>query len=592
MIKEKFPVACLQGDGWGSDAEILIDSWLRIIRADSIEQVLPALEELSILPENHIAVGYIAYEAAAAFHLPVKPLEGKDLPLLCFGVIQSDSIRRCHLASIESSENEFIEFQINSDQNDYEKSLDKISKYIEFGYTYQVNYTVREHLKSNHHPYRFFQRLYHNQPAPYSIYLSFDDLQILSMSPELFLYRQGNLLTTRPMKGTRPRGRFTTEDQEIENELISSEKDCAENIMIVDMARNDLGRICHYGSVKAIDLFSVERYHTVHQMTGTVRGELRDEVRLPEIFRACFPAASITGAPKHQTMRIIRDLEKTPRGPYCGAIGIIQSNGDFTFNVPIRTLWGRHRVFQVGLGGGIVWDSKPDREWAELHTKSRFITDTQPTFSLIETLLLDREQHYVYETEHLDRMADSSAYWGRLFNPDSARRMLHEYAESVPSPPVAVRLELKPDGEISITHRALTQAPSEPVVGISPVPVDSQNRFLFHKTTVRDLYNQQRDKGIQLGWFDTLFVNENGFLTEGAITNIVYQIDNQWFTPCLNDGLLPGVWRAEMIKNLGVKERSLRLNELNRLDEFLLGNSVIGSIKIQKIDHGFISISI
>lgn len=585
--RQSSPAALLLGDGWTPDARgWSVQAFEETIHAENINDVAPALATLRQRVRcGRYAIGYIAYEAAALWGLRTHA-SSREHPLLWFGLFSKEKLRALEerpswpdvrAAPIDSAPlmNEHL----------YRKKIESIHAFIAKGETYQVNYTTRAHFASDQDPLALFLRLYRNQPVPYAAYLDLgDSRRILSLSPELFLRRVSDCIESRPMKGTAPRGRFHDEDVRLAETLRSSVKERAENIMIVDMTRNDLGRVCRYGTVRSEPLFQIERYRTVHQMIGAVSGRLRPQTTLEDILAATFPAASVTGAPKRRTMEIIHELEDDARGVYCGAIGLIRSDDDFIFNVAIRTLEGKGRDYRLGLGGGIVWDSKPELEYRELYAKSLFITQSWPDFELIETILFSSKGQFVYLEEHLCRMESSAGYWGFPFDRTAILRKLQQYAVALADRPVAVRVLLNEQGEISISHRAITTIPNNVHVRISGERVDSNDRFLFHKTTHRNRYNRQRALDIEEGYFETLFVNEREQVTEGCITNLVWRKGDVWFTPPLVDGLLPGIGRAALIRELGALARSVTVDELLTADEMLLGNSVIGTVRVDRLD--------
>ncbi|MBZ0256368.1 aminodeoxychorismate synthase component I, partial [bacterium] len=503
------PSACLVGQGWrlkALGAEVI--GFEKVIQTNQPDQIEPALKTISqCVSKGRIAVGFIAYEAAAAFGLPAHFTS--STPLLWFGITSPQALQ-----PFEQWPKRFDEesdcIQHTIDAENYAHSFGRIKDYIAAGDTYQVNHTVRAQIDMAGAPRAWFKQLYEAQPCPYSALIDTGEQMILSLSPELFLERNGKQILSRPMKGTIARGRFDEEDEALRQRLQASEKERAENIMIVDMMRNDLGRICEYGSVEASNLFHAERYRTLWQMTSEVAGTLREPASLFEILAATFPAASITGAPKRRTMQIIRELEPQPRGVYCGAVGLFRSERDFTLNVAIRTLSGANQRYALGLGGGIVWDSNVESERRELDVKARFVSTYCPEFELIETVRYSHCDGFAFLPEHLLRLQRSAHYWDFQYDESAVRSALTDYANKIQQSECAIRIALNLHGSVAISHRDITTVPECVVVRFSDAPIDSSDRFYFHKTTNRAVYNQERRRAIEDGIFETLFINEKG----------------------------------------------------------------------------------
>ncbi len=478
-------------------------------------------------------------------------------------------------------------------------------------------------------PLDYFLALVVRQPVPYAAFLDLGETQILSLSPELFLRRQGTSVESMPMKGTRPRGDNPAHDAALARELICSEKDRAENLMIVDMVRNDLGRVSRAGSIYVPALFAVEPYRTVWQMASTVTGKVRRDAAPGQIIAATFPGASITGAPKHHTMEIIAQLETEPRGVYTGTVGLFLPGGDFTSNLAIRTLVHERGRFRLGVGAGIVWDSDPEEEYRETLTKASFALPSagspwEPapvpervraaSIGLFETILLEAgsgaevgggsgpaappaakgrggattEQGVISRyrdlSQHLARMEASADRLGLAFDRAAAKSVLAELASATDNPAV-VRLELGADGELHSSGRAAPEKPSAPIaLMVSPFRTDPRDPLLAHKTTARHLYDRERERALACGRQEALFLNHLGHVTEGAITNVFARYGDSWVTPPLEDGLLPGIWRSGFLSETRATERSLTLAELLLADEIVVGNSVRGAIRVDTVD--------
>ncbi len=394
-------------DTWQEGAEaVLLHDPRRVLVADQPAEVPGLLEEAQgELSQGRYLGGYLSYEAGIAFGLSTHP-PGDLVPLVWLA-----SYPREHVHSLPQSElyplmqppdQTNLEVRLNVSSEEYMETIAAIKRLIAAGDTYQVNYTchARFHLEAD--PLGYFLTLVRSHAVPYAAYLNLGKAQVLSLSPELFLQRRGTVLETRPMKGTRQRGRSGEEDERLAQELVTAEKDRAENVMILDMMRNDLGKIALVGSVEVPALFTAEKYRSLWQMTSTAVGQIPPELTLRDLMTATFPGASITGAPKHRTMEIIRGLELEPRGLYTGALGLFQPSGDFTCNLPIRTLVHREGWFDLGIGAGIVWDSDPQSEYEETLLKSQFAFTMLPDLRLWETLLLTASGEYTYAKEHLD----------------------------------------------------------------------------------------------------------------------------------------------------------------------------------------------
>lgn len=596
----------------GTQPTLLLTKPARILEAHAAREIPGLLREVEACQKRGLYVaGYLAYEAGATFGLATKNTATRSaterlapdaLPLAWMAVYDPASIRR--LPRIPASPppqamesrnpHDRHSLTLNESRPQYVRSIDAVRSLIEAGDTYQVNYTVRARFDLGMHPRSYFLGRAAAHPVPYSAFLDLGDYQVMSLSPELFLRRRGNLLESRPMKGTRPRGADRKQDIDLGYELVRSEKDRAENLMIVDMVRNDLGRVCRTGSVHVPALFALEPYGTVWQMSSTVAGDIGLHTSLLDIMAATFPGASVTGAPKHHTMEIIRDLESEPRGVYTGSVALFLPGGDFTCNLAIRTIVHREGHCLLGVGSGVVWDSNPDEEYEETLTKAAFVfrddfiskdaVSRKP--GLFETVLAEAAPEGVPACadleDHLTRMASSAASLGLPFDRDVALRTLR----SAPplSTPLVLRLDLSPAGHFSLSTRPVPTPPSEPVrVLLSPFRTDPADPLLRHKVSDRPLYDREHSRALGLGLFDALFLNALDHVTEGAITNVFVRIGGQWFTPPVSDGLLPGVWRARFMAQTGATERSLTLADLAQADEVLLGNSVRGPVRVGEI---------
>ncbi len=536
---------------------------------------------------GYCVVAYLCYEAGAAFGLPNhEPWE--RIPLGWMAAYARDTIHelapRYLRPACAPPDMTGVDVDLDVTQEHYTGAIAAIKELIASGDTYQVNYTCRAGFRHQGDPLAYFLTMVRSHPVPYAAYVNLGESQILSMSPELFLQRRGGRLLSKPMKGTRARGRTQAEDAALAEDLTTAPKDRAENLMIVDMVRNDLGRVAVVGSVEVPRIFTAEKYRTVWQMTTDVTATTADGVRLSDIFAATFPGASITGAPKYRTMEIIRELEPQQRGVYCGAMGLFEPDGDFTCNLPIRTLVHTDGDYHLGIGAGIVWDSDPDAEYDETLLKSHFALRVLPELSLWETILLDGNGHYALLEEHLARMAGSADYFGIAFEPSETRSALERFAREAAGECV-VRLELSQDGELTLVPREAPAPPIRPVrLLVCTEQVDAGNRLLYHKTSLRELYNRAREAGLEQGYFEVVFTNHDGHVTEGTITNVFIRSGGRWLTPPITDGLLPGTWRARHIEQVDAIERSLTVQHLVDAEEVVVGNSVRGAVIVDQIE--------
>ncbi|AYH43199.1 aminodeoxychorismate synthase component I [Azoarcus sp. DN11] len=465
-------------------------------------------------------------------------------------------------------------------EQDYCRAIAHIRAYIASGDCYQVNFTFALHGRLYGAPLALYQALRAAQPVRHGALISHAAGAILSRSPELFVERRGSRLTCRPMKGTAAR------DSDPQA-LASSEKNRAENIMIVDLIRNDLGRLAPSGGVRVERLCEIEPYPSVWQMTSTVVAE-PVTASLAEIFRALFPCGSITGAPKIRAMEIIRELEQAPRGIYCGALGWIAPDGDFRFSVPIRTLEiDRDRHVRVGLGSGVVADSEPHGEWAESLLKGRFLTDLKPQFGLIETLRCEpgTAAPYPLLARHFERLARSAGTFGFALDTDALRAALSERASGL-NGPHRVRVELAADGSFAISAHVLDDtAPTTPTVVLSQRTLASNDPLLQHKTTARALYDSELHDAMANGHFDALFFNERGELAEGARSNVYLDLgDDCLLTPPLDSGVLDGVYRRKLLDEGKAREQRLTRADLTRARAILLSNAARGLFRVELTD--------
>ncbi|WP_420627321.1 aminodeoxychorismate synthase component I [Candidatus Leptofilum sp.] len=562
-----------------------------VVTAVSPQDVLPALVELetAVQAENLYAAGFISYEAAAAFDLAVHaPVDG--LPLLWFGLFDGFEEIESLISNPSASSGQVLQsptvgnWQPAVSRTDYDFAIQQIKDHIAAGDTYQVNYTFPQHAHFAEEPLAYFAELVAAQQANYAAYLDIGRFAICSASPELFFRKDGTRLYAKPMKGTAVRGLTLAQDKANIAWLTHSEKNRAENVMIVDMIRNDMGRVAEIGSVHVPKLFEVERYPTLLQMTSTV--EAQTHAPLSQILANMFPCASITGAPKVRTMEIIKKLEPQPRGVYTGSIGFLAPDGTAQFNVAIRTvLVDREREQATyGVGSGIVWDSVAADEYEECKVKSRVLTEKRPSFSLIETMLWQPDGGLFLLDEHLARLRGSAEYFGIEWGETAVLAQLDSLCQTL-TEPVKVRLLLGQDGRITLQTVPLSVGarPNPVRIGLAKEPINSQTVWLYHKTTRRQLYEDARASRPDCD--DVILHNERGELTEASSSNIALLLDGELVTPPIESGLLGGTFRSYLLKTpagfqnpggLPLREKVLRLADLERCEGIYLLNSVRG----------------
>ncbi len=544
------------------------------ITAWDLPTVVPALERAEAAQQaGYWVVGMVSYDAGPAFDPAITARRHPRCPLVAFGVFEHAEPSRGPAGA------DFAVGAIDAtrDLDRYRHDLARIRQHIGRGDSYQVNYTMRLRAAFDGDPLGLFESLVRAQRGDHVAYLDLGDQAVASASPELFLRRRDGVIETRPMKGTRPRHPDPVIDRDLADEVLASEKDRAENTMIVDMTRNDLGRIAEVGSVAVSTLHTVESYPTVHQLTSTVTA--RSDASLAQIFAACFPAASISGAPKVRTTEIIAALEDEPRGIYTGAVGVLAPHGSLEFNVAIRTahIDRRHGTLEYGVGGGIVWDSEPDAEWAEAHDKARVLERARTGFRLLETMAWEPAAGAVLLDRHLDRVTASATHFGFDLDPVEVRRRVEAVSASEP---LLLRLLIAGDGAIELEqHRRPEPAAGTWLVPIDPVPVSTTDEFLRHKTTERSRYEQARQRFPH--HHDVLLVNERDEVTESTRANVVVDVDGRLITPPLSSGLLAGTFRAELIDSGYITESVVTRHDLLRADRVHLINSVHGWIPIE-----------
>lgn len=546
---------------------------IAILTTTQPTEVLPLLAQVEqqVEQQGYYAAGFISYEAAPAFDpcLVVQPCP--DFPLVWFGLYQAPEV--VTLPPI-SDPHRSLDWQPSISRSQYQAAIARIKQAIAQGLTYQVNFSLRLQADFPEDPWPYFLQLIHAQAGQYGAYVDLADWAICCASPELFFQWQDGTVTCCPMKGTAPRGLNHAHDRQLAEELRRSVKNQAENLMIVDMIRNDLGRIAELGTVQVPSLFDLERYPTLWQMTSLV--QCQTQARWSDLVAALFPCASITGAPKPSTMQIIADLEDSPRRIYTGTIGLLQPDRTAQFNVAIRTVLvnQRHQRAEYGVGGGIVWDSDEAAEFTECCTKAKILTQSQPVFELLESLLWTPETGYFLLDLHLQRLQQSALYFGFRVNSTEVIDRLDRIAQALPAVPHKVRLVVDCRGQITWQAIPLTDALSDrPLrVTLAATPIDASDIFLWHKTTHRTVYEQAKQAHPDCD--DVLLWNQQGELTESCVANIVVEQEGQWYTPPVNCGLLAGTMRSWLLQQGTVQERIIRVEDLPHCSRIFLVNSV------------------
>ncbi len=586
----------------------------KILRAESVDDVLPMLQEAEA--SGLYAAGFISYEAASAFDAALKTQSSDGFPLLCLGLFRAPEI----LESIEEAPPSSFEMgplEPSVSKEEFVEAIAEIRERIAEGATYQVNFTYRLKAGFSGDAWAFFCELVKGQKSDHAAYIDTDEHAICSASPELFFSFSDGKIISRPMKGTARRGRTFAEDWEHAEALRHSAKDRAENIMIVDMIRNDIGRVAEPGSIETVSTYDVEKYPTVWQMTSTVQGDLEPRMNadghglISKILRALFPCASITGAPKAKTMEIIQGLETSPRKIYTGSIGFVTPQGEACFNVAIRTALIDRKAgeMEFGVGGGIVWDSDAGAEYEETLTKARVLTQPRPDFKLLETMLLEPETGIFLLNEHLQRLGKSAAYFDIPLDIHAVLQALEETGESLERVPHRLRLLVSKDGNSEIQtypiERCSNASPTEGRkassadsdrfppdgrlndttalrVALAREPIDSQDVFLFHKTTYRVAYeNAKADFSSSATatadkpeFDDVILWNEKGEVTESCLGNVVISKGGRKITPPVMCGLLAGTFREHLLKAGEIEEGIVTTNDLIAAKEVFLVNSV------------------
>ena len=561
----------------------------------------PLLKEIDRhLAEGAFVAGYFGYECGEHFvGLPPRQPEGLAAlePLAWLGVFAapiefdhtSGTIRGAlpipgPVKTSLREEATVVTDGLQISRDDYGAALAHIYQHLDAGDTYQVNFTDRITGRTDSEPLVVYESLLRQQPVSFAAFVNRADGPILSFSPELFFCTRQGRIVVRPMKGTWTRGNDLAEDRRAEELLRNDEKNRSEHVMIVDLLRNDLGRICQYGTVKVDKLFEVETYKTLLQMTSTCSGLLEGGLSPSQIFAHLFPSGSITGAPKRKTMEIIRELERNPRGVYTGSIGYFGPGGEACFNVAIRTVQLRNGRVMMGVGGGITADSKPDEEFEECRLKASFLTSKRPPIALIETMRC--EGGIALLSLHLRRLEASAQYFGIEYDRGGFQEELAAVVRSCGSVESKVRVELSEMGDWHITAEPLVPVVWNGRLLLAEERTHSADIFLRHKTTNREVYERNLAAARRLGFDEVMFLNERSELTEGAISNVLVLRNGRWMTPALGCGVLPGVQRAQLLQSLqNVEEGAVSIDALRDVESICVCSGLRGVRPVRSIER-------
>lgn len=550
---------------------------IKELKTKDIKEVKHLLAEVEAYQnQGYYAVGYVSYEAAPAFETKFEVIDGPLMSeyLLYFTIhetVQTEPIPLTYKPTDLPKS-----WQELTSAEEYKAAIEQIHHHIRQGDTYQVNYTVQLQQNLTADPFAIYNRLVVEQNAHYNAFIQHDDVSIISISPELFFKKDGDRLTTRPMKGTTNRGLTTETDLKQAQWLAQDQKNRSENMMIVDLLRNDMNRISKIGSEDVKSLCQVEQYSTVWQMTSTIETQLLPNSSLSDVFQALFPCGSITGAPKIATMEIIKKVEKQSRGVYCGAIGILVPQGPSIFNVAIRTLQMEETKAIYGVGGGITWDSNWKSEYEETNQKAAVLYRQNPKFDLISTGRIHQGKLLFLE-EHIKRLQESSRYFDYPLNKEEVKKQVEDLCQSLDfDTDYRLKMSLAKDGELTFEHNQLTGLADDfcqARLVEQTYPLDSP--YTYFKTSYRP--------HISLGPHEQIYYNQKKELLETSIGNLVLKIEDQLYTPPVRLGLLNGIYRQNLIANNQVTERVLTLDNLKQAQAIYGCNAVRGLYEL-KVD--------
>jgi para-aminobenzoate synthetase/4-amino-4-deoxychorismate lyase len=580
----------------GARASLLFEGPARQIRALCGEDVAPALAQVDAerARGRHVC-GYIAYEAGAFLTGPRRRAlpGGSSTPLVDFysfdrGVdMTADEVTEWLATRCDGPPAAVHDVTFTETRETYRAKVAAIKSHIRRGDTYQVNFTFKCRFELEGTPLSLYRHLRGRQRVELGAYARVADREILSLSPELFVRKQGDWLTFKPMKGTAARGASPEEDERIVAALRVDPKTVSENVMIVDLMRSDLGRVAQIGSVFVDKLLDVETFETVHQVVSTVCGKVGTGMPLGEVLTQVFPCGSVTGAPKVRTMEILDGLESEPRGLYAGALGRVEPSGDFCFSVPIRTVVLRDGHGEMGVGSGIVHESDADSEWDECSLKASFLTRSNDRLRLIETLRFDGpSRELVHLDAHLARMQSSARYFHFEFDRGTVLDAIRRAVAEPPGGVCKLRVLLTSRGRVEVSVEAIGPIEgaggARPWVTLSANAIDSTSCFRRHKTTERKLYDEAYEACTAAGGYDVVFLNERGEVAEASRHNVFVEKGGRMLTPPVSAGALPGIARQSTLDDPGLNaaEGILGLEDLRSASRIWLTNSVRGIVQV------------
>lgn len=555
---------------------------VHVLVSHSLDEVADVLEQAHALAKQGMyVVGGLSYEAAPAFDSSLQVCSNPRFPLIefhAFEVAQVNLIPREQLETL-GPESQFYPWQDSQSHFEYSNSFQQVREAIEAGEFYQINLTTRLNARSSgQDAWALFQHLYSAQPAPQSVFLRGSEFNAISLSPELFFEWDGTELQTAPMKGTRnPASKGF-------DVLSDSEKDRAENVMIVDLLRNDMAKVCKPRSVQVRSLFDVMHLPTVDQMTSSIVGQTLPDSTLVDLFAALFPCGSVTGAPKSQAMRRIAEWEKVPRNFYCGALGVLSPDGKVKFNVPIRTVIEQDSTLEYGVGSGITWYSTEEDEKKEWWQKTTFLRQATCDFQVLETLRLEHGQ-WVNLDEHLHRMAASASNFSYVFDQKQVQGVLQDLAAEHAQGIYRARGLLNATGEFTVELHQFAPSDGPVQVRLADRAMVAPPEFILHKTTHRPEYDFFQSQA--QGDFDVLLFNAQGYLTETCRCNIVLKMDGEYLTPQITADsdtyLLPGVLRQRLLRENTIRQSALTVQDLQRAQAMWLINSLRGWVPVSAV---------
>jgi len=580
---------------------LLFTEQIEEIIALSEDEIPSALEKIEQCRQQGLYLcGYLAYEAGYYFidkeirRTKQNHAEQALIHLIAFRSMQTlnrETINDAFSKIKQDPQSQLCAhgFKLSVTKNKYLDAIKKIKNYIKAGDTYQINYTIKFKFRLRGTANALYQALRQTQPVEFGAFLNFPKLKIVSLSPELFVTKKDDTLMSKPMKGTAKRGLNEKEDEFIVDFLQHDPKTLSENVMIVDLIRNDFGRICKTGSVKVKNLFEIQTFKTIHQMISTVKGKLKSNISFGDLLKGLFPCGSITGAPKIRTMEIINDLETESRGVYTGAIGYILPNNDFYFNVPIRTIvMNKSNQCEMGIGSGIIYESNAKAEFEECILKADFLTNLNNNFYLIEAFKYDADKkQFEYLSQHLYRLNDSAGYFGFKLKQSVIEERLDEIKQELKDikDNCKVRLCAYQNGEVDISYETIIENDvSNKKVIIGEQKINSRSIFQYHKTSRREVYIEEFSKAKKAGYYDAIILNEHNEVAEGCIHNLFIKKDEELITPPIKAGVLHGVVRQRLIDEKKAVEKNLTLDDLFNADEILLSNSVRGLVKVELVN--------